>query len=109
MTIRIGINGFGRIGRNVFRILMNVIGFNLLRLFLNSEACDTLEDFTAKTLRQRRKSEPNPKVIVYTKSAFATIHFIDLLSEITDLKQSVLNKLSVFFKQLKKQPHLNTS
>lgn len=99
----------GKFVHVVFRILTNVIGFNLLRLFLNSEACDTLEDFTAKTLRQRRQQEPNPKVIIYTKSAFATIHFLDLLSLLTTLTKSVLKKLSVFFDKLKSRAALSTA
>jgi hypothetical protein len=93
----------------VFRVLMNVIGFNLLRLFLNSEECNTFEDFTAKTLRQRRRQEPNPKIIIYAEHAFATIHFLDLLSLMTTLTKKALKKLSVIFNELKKRLKLNSS
>ena len=99
----------GKFGHVVFRILMNVIGFNLLRLFLNSENCDTLEDFTAKTLRQRRPQNPNPKVIIYTQNSFATIYFIDLLSLIIRLKRSVQKKLGDLFDLLKKRWRENSS
>lgn len=93
----------GKLTHVVFRILMNVIGFNLLRLFLNSEHCDTLEDFTAKTLRQRRPQQPNPKIIIYAKSFFATIFFLDLLSLLLTLTKTVQKKLSIFLATLKKQ------
>ena len=99
----------GKLTHVVFRILMNVIGFNLLRLFLNSEHCDTLEDFTAKTFRQRRRQEPNPKIIIYAHRSFATIYFLDLLSLMTKLTKGVLKKLSIFFDALKKQTRFNTS
>lgn len=99
----------GKLVHVVFRILMNVISFNLLRLFLNSEECDSVEDFTAKTLRQRRRQEPNPKIIIYTTDAFATIYFLDLLSLLLTLKRSVQKKLSTFFSALRKQTHPNSS
>lgn len=99
----------GKLTQVVFRILMNVIGFNLLRLFLNSENCNTLEDFTAKTLRQRRPQNPNPKVLVYTSNSFGTIYFIDLLALIVKLKRSVQKKLSVLFDLLKERWRQNTS
>src|SRR5208282_4858339 len=54
----------------VFRIIMGVIGYNLMNLFLNSEECDNFEQYSLKTLRQRRKEEPNPKVIIYTEKSF---------------------------------------
>lgn len=98
----------GKLSHIVFRVIMNVIGFNLLRLFLNSEHCDSFEDFTAKTLRQRRPHDPNPKIIVYTKNFFATIYFIDLLSLLTKLSKRVLQKLSAFFDKLKRETDLDT-
>jgi hypothetical protein len=52
--------------RVVFRILMGTIAYNLFNLFLNSEKCSTLEDYTLKTHRQRRRSEErNPDIIIY--------------------------------------------
>jgi hypothetical protein len=93
----------GKLSHVTFRILMNVIGFNLLRLLLNSENCDTLEDFTVKTLRQRRPSNPNPKVIIYTMNSFATIYFLDLLLLVIGLKRSVQKKLGALFEELKKR------
>ncbi len=93
----------GKLSHVVFRITMNIIAFNLLRLFLNSEQCDTLDDFTAKTLRQRRPPEPNPKVIIYAAHVFATIYFLDLLSILTKLTPTVLARLSTLFDALRKQ------
>lgn len=90
----------GKLSHIVFRIIINVIAFNLLRLFLNSEECDTLDDFTAKTLRQKRRQDPNPKIIVYAANVFATIYFLELLSLLTKLKPSVSRKLSIFFDSL---------
>ena len=88
----------------VFRIIMGVIGYNLLNLFLNSENCASLEDFTLKTLRQKRKQEPNVKVIVYTKTCFAVLTQYDLFSRLLDLEGVARKKLKVLFKNLNLSP-----
>lgn len=99
----------GKLSHVTFRIIINVISFNLLRLFLNSEACDSVEDFTAKTLRQKRRQEPNPQIIIYKDNTFATISFLDLISMLTKLSQRVLKKLSTLFGELKRQTTLNAT
>jgi hypothetical protein len=102
----------GKLTHVVFRIVMAVLGLNLLRLFLNSENCDSLEDFTVKTLRQKRKDEPNPDVIVYSKKmSFAVIGFLDLMILMTKLKRVVLQKLRALIENLNIRPlqNLNSS
>jgi hypothetical protein len=68
---------------------MGVIGFNLRNLFLNSEDCKTFNEFSLKSLRQKRIEEENPKVIVYTDKTFAVIHLLEFLPLILDLKVQV--------------------
>jgi hypothetical protein len=81
----------------VFRIIMGVLGYNLLNLFLNSEECELLDQFTLKTLRQKRKEEANPKIIIYAEAGFAIITQFEFLSRILSLKKSVRKKLSNLF------------
>jgi hypothetical protein len=88
----------------VFRILMGVIGYNLLNLFLNSEQCSSLEDFTLKTLRQKRVQEKNVKVIVYTKTCFAVITQYDFFGRLLDLEDAPRKKLKSLFKNLDLSP-----
>ena len=64
----------------VFRIIMGTIAYNLFNLFLNSEKCSTLEDYTLKTHRQRRRSEErNPDIIIYTGDTYAVLKNLDFL------------------------------
>jgi hypothetical protein len=88
----------------VFRVLMGVIGFNLMNLFLNSENCKTFEEFSLKTLRQKRMEEENPKVIVYTENTFAVLPLLEFLPLILELQDSVRKKLSRIFKNLNLSP-----
>ena len=88
----------------VFRILMGVLGFNLLNLFLNSEHCDTFEEFSLKTMRQKRVEENNPEVIVYTRKTFAVIRFFRLLPIILALDRKIQDKLSALFQKLDPNP-----
>ena len=84
----------------VFRIIMGVIGYNLMNLFLNSENCDTFEQYSLKTLRQRRVEDPNPKVIVYTHTSFAVLRNFEFLPMILKLTKSVQKKLAGIFENL---------
>ncbi len=88
----------------VFRILMGVIGFNLMNLFLNSENCQTFEEFSLKTLRQKRVEEDNPKVLVYTRQTFAVFRLMELLPLMLELSDPVRRKLSRLFKNLNLSP-----
>jgi Transposase DDE domain len=88
----------------VFRIIMGVIGFNLMNLFLNSENCATFEEFSLKTLRQKRMQEENPKVIVYAKETFAILRLMEFLPLILHLEDGVRKKLSRLFKNLDLSP-----
>ena len=90
----------------VFRIMMGVIGFNLMNLFLNSEHCKDFKEFSLKSLRQRRmrKDEENPKVIVYTEKTFAVLNFMEFLPLILDLEDEVRKRLSGLFKNLSLKP-----
>ena len=84
----------------VFRIIMGVIGYNLMNLFLNSEHCTTFEQYSLKTLRQRRREDPNPKVMIYTATSFAVLRNFEFLPMILKLKKSVQEKLSTIFENL---------
>ena len=88
----------------VFRILMSVIGYNLMVLFLNSEDCKTFEEYSLKTARQKRTLEVNPDVIIYTETGFAILRMMQLLPmimEITGKPRALLLKL---FKNLDLNP-----
>ncbi len=84
----------------VFRLVIGVIGYNLFNLFLNSENCDTFEDYSLKTLRQKSVLEKNPKIIIYADDGFAVIKVLDLLPMILKLKKSIQQKLAVIFENL---------
>lgn len=88
----------------VFRIIMGVLGYNLMNLFLNSEECDTFDQYSLKTLRQRRKLDPNPKVIIYTQTSFAVMRNLEFLPLILRLKNSVREKLAGIFENLSPHP-----
>lgn len=88
----------------VFRILMGVIGFNLMTLFLNSQNCKTFEEFSLKSLRQKRREEENPKVIVYAEETFAVLRFLEFLPMILEFEDRVRKKLSKLFKNLNLSP-----
>jgi len=89
----------------VFRIILGVLGFNLMNLFLNSENCKTFDEFSLKTLRQKRRTEEsNPKVIVYAEQTFAVVQLMEFLPLILDLEEPVRKKLSRFFKNLAIRP-----
>jgi len=85
----------------VFRIVMGTIAYNLFNLFLNSEKCATLKDYTLKTHRQRRRSEErNPDIIIYTGDTYAILKNLDFLDLILALKKSTQLKLRKIFKEL---------
>ena len=88
----------------VFRIMMGVIGFNLMNLFLNSEGCKSFEEFSLKTLRQKRREEENPKVILYTEKTFAVLNLLEFLPLIFGLDDPVRKKLAKLFKKLNFRP-----
>lgn len=88
----------------VFRVVTALIGFNLLRLFLHSVNCETLTEYTLKTLRQKRPLEENPKIIIYTKTTFAVLKQFEFLPFLLGLKKSVQKKLAILFKQLNLKP-----
>lgn len=88
----------------VFRVIMGVVGFNLMNLFLNSENCKTFQEFSLKTLRQKRMDEENPKVIVYAASTFAVLQLLEFLPLILELEDAVRRKLSKLFKNLNLSP-----
>ena len=86
----------------VFRILMSAVAYNLFTLFLNSEGCRTMKDFTLKLLRQKRRNkyEKNPEIIIYTKSCFAIMNTLDFLQLILGLSDDVRKKLQDLFARL---------
>lgn len=87
-----------------FRILMGVIGFNLMTLFLNSEQCETFEQYSLKTMRQKRIEEYNPEVILYAEESFAILRQFTFLPIVLELKKSVQKKLAQTFKNLNLSP-----
>lgn len=86
----------------VFRILMGVLGYNLMNLFLNSEGCQTFEEFSLKTLRQKRVEEKNPEVIIYAGDGFAVLRQNQFLPMILELKREPRKKLVRRFRELDK-------
>jgi len=88
----------------VFRVLMGVIGFNLMNLFLNSEGCKDFEAFSLKSLRQKRMEEENPKVILYAEKTFAVLRFLEFLPLVLMLEEAVRKKLMQLFKDLDLSP-----
>jgi hypothetical protein len=89
-----------KLSQIVFRILMGVLGFNLMQLFLNSEACKNFEQYSLKTLRQKRVEEKNPEVIIYTATSFAVLRQYEFLPVILKLKRSVQKRLIGVFEGL---------
>lgn len=84
----------------VFRLLMGVLGFNLMQLFLNSEACENFKEYSLKTHRQKRVEEKNPEVIIYTATSFAVLRQYEFLPVILKLKRSVQQRLIGVFEGL---------
>lgn len=78
----------------VFRILMGVIGYNLMNLFLNSEGCQSFEEFSLKTLRQKRVKEKSPEYIIYAGGSFAVLRQSKFLPTILELKRVPRKKLA---------------
>lgn len=81
----------------VFRILVGVIGYNLMNLFLNSEHCKNYSEFSLKTLRQKRRPEPNPDVMIYTENSFAVMKNTRLMILLLRLGKEVQEKLAQLF------------
>lgn len=90
--------------RTVLNIVMCLIGYNLLNLFLNSEKCSDLEQYSLKTMRQKRREEKNPKVIIYTKHTFAVLPLHQFLPLVLGLGVKARGKLSEIFKSLDLRP-----
>ena len=84
----------------VFRLVIDVIGYNLFNLFLNSENCDTFEQYSMKTLRQRKPMEKNPLLIIYAGASFAVLSQLEFMSRILLLSKSVREKLALLFARL---------
>jgi len=87
----------------VFRLLMGVIGFNLMNLFLIHENCEDFDEFSLKTLRQKRRDDPNPEVIVYTETSFAVLKQYDFLSMILGAEEETRKRLPGVFQNLSRQ------
>jgi hypothetical protein len=83
---------------------MGAVGYNLLNLFLNSENCESLEQYSLKTLRQKRPEEKNPKVIVYSDTSFAILRLYQLLPMLMRLKGQVKEQLIALFESLDPNP-----
>jgi hypothetical protein len=81
----------------IFRIVMGVIGYNLMNLFLNSEHCKNYQEFSLKTLRQKRRPEPNPDVMIYTESSFAVLKNTRFMVLVLRLSHEVREKIAQLF------------
>ncbi len=88
-----------KIAHVVFRILMGVVGYNLMNLFLNSEHCNTYESFSLKTLRQKRKNEKNPDLVIYTQDAFAIMKVLEFMSLTLRLPEDARERLAQTLEQ----------
>ena len=83
----------------VFHILMGAVAYNMFNLFLNSEGCENLKDFTLKLANQKRRNkyEKNPEIIIYTKDCFAIMKTMDFLQLILGLPKDIQGKLQDVF------------
>ena len=83
----------------VFRIIMEVIAYNLFTLFLNSEGCSSCKDYTLKLYRQKRepKMEKNPNIIIYTETDYAIIKASDFLSKLVSAPKDAQERLQKLF------------
>ena len=90
----------------VFRVIMGTLAYNLFNLFLNSQKCDSLKDYTLKLYRQkrRRQTEENPDVIIYTKGTFGVMRMWDFLQLILGLSKNVQKKLQTAIDNLSHGP-----
>ena len=88
----------------LFRIVMGVVGYNLLNLFLNSENCDTIEQYSLKTLRQRRPVEKNAKIIVYAEATFAVLRLYEILPILMRLTGRVKERVIALIESLDPNP-----
>lgn len=84
----------------VFRLVISVIGYNLFNLFLNSENCDSFEQYSMKSLRQRKPMEKNPPLIIYAGAKFAVLSQLEFMTRILLLSKSVREKLAALFARL---------
>ena len=86
----------------VFHILMGAVAYNMFNLFLNSEGCRNLKDFTLKLMKQKRRNkyEKNPEIIIYTKECFGVMKTLDFLQLILGLPDTVRGKLQDIFARL---------
>jgi hypothetical protein len=88
----------------LFRIVMGVVGYNLLNLFLNSEKCDDFEQYSLKTMRQRRPVEKNAKVIVYAEATFAVMRLYEILPILMRLTGRVKERVITLIESLDPNP-----
>ena len=88
----------------VFRILMGVIGFNLMNLFLNSENCRDFEAFSLKSWRQRKPPDRNPEMIIYTETAFAVLRLSSVMPMMLGLPGKARAKLAAMFRKIDLSP-----
>jgi hypothetical protein len=84
----------------VFRILMGVVGYNLMQLFLNSEHCESFEEYSLKTHRQKRKQEKNPKVLIYAGDGYAVLRQYEFLPMILETRGQAKRRLVSLFRNL---------
>lgn len=85
----------------IFRVIMGLVGYNLFNLFLNFQDCENMEEYTLKTLRQKRKLDKNPEMIVYTQTTFAVLRVTELLLLILDLPKNIQQRLRPLVASLK--------
>ena len=88
----------------LFRIVMGVVGYNLLNLFLNSEKCDTFEQYSLKAMRQRRPVEKNAKIIIYTESTYAILRLYEILPMLMRLTGRVKERVITLIESLDPSP-----
>jgi len=87
----------------VFQVCMHLISYNLLNIFLNSEECDSLDDFTLITMRQKRRITSNPDLIIYADNNFGIFEFLDFMDIVLELPKQKLRKIQYLIKALKQQ------
>ena len=82
----------------VFCILMGAVAYNLFTLFLNSEGCGSLRDYTLKLMRQKKdRYEKNPDMIIYARDCFGIFKMRGFLVTILKLPENIRDRLAEIF------------
>ena len=83
----------------VFRIIIVAMSYNMFTLFLNSEGCKNLKEFTIKLFRQTKShmKSKDVEMIIYADKYFAVIKCLTFFQLILGLPDKIQKKLQGLF------------